>query len=130
VRSTLSPSKQKVRHKQSIGSSAVSANSHHRSTHSCRMSESRRGRLHTQHNTMSTVTHNSKLNTTQPTYRRVCHQNLTHSYRLVQGKSKPSAGPRHRAIARSTTSTKNRQGPRRQQASTCLVLGTRASVVS
>ena len=55
--------------------------------HSCRMSGSRRGRLHIQHNTMSTVTHNSKLNTAQPTYRRVCHQNLTHSYQQAHGKA-------------------------------------------
>ena len=51
---------QQVRRQQSIGSSAVSANLHLRSTHSCRKSGSRRGHLHTiytQH--MRTVTHHS-----------------------------------------------------------------------
>ena len=84
--------------------------------HSCRMSGSRRGRLHIQHNTMSTVTHHSKLNTAQPTYRRVCHRILTYSYRLVQGKSKPSAGrgielppgPRHQ---RTIGVSKQAKGP-------------------
>ncbi len=109
---------QQFRRQQNIGSSAVSANSHLRSTHSCRMSGSRRGHLHTQHNTMRTVTHHFKRNAAQPTYRCVCNRSLTHSYRQAHGKSKPLAGPRHRTIARSTASTKNRQGPRRQEGCT------------
>ena len=94
-----SASNQQVRRQQSIGSSAMSANSHLRSTHSCRMSGSRRGRLHTQHNTMRTITHHFNSSTPHNQLSRM--RSLTHSYRQVRGVLEQSA--------RSSASARNQQ---------------------